>query len=200
MWLYLWCLHGVHIALFEMEFSSMEEGTLWEAKTKILVKSTYQHKEQLLTTENTQKLTRNLQTYSWEGLHATEELLKVENIIEEALRVLVATFSDEVYDWMPGVFAECVRMAKDKCEKEGFLLLSVTKFGSVLPTVSCRYNRRNYRTNFYYWEKLNLQAEANCEEPKEVKILQYTQSCESIFYHHFGRVYYGDSSSSERGI
>lgn len=168
----------------------LAEDTFRETEIRSIVRSAYRHKEQTPAPEHPRKLTPNLPPYSWEGLSADEAVKKAENVSGEALRALTPTFPDEVYDWIPGIFAECVRMTKDKREKDGLLLASVTTVSSMMPTVSCRYNRRSYGTNLYsiiiapsgnskgifayglrlhkeyynYWEKLNLQAEANYEE------------------------------------
>lgn len=168
----------------------LEETDFQETEIRRTVKSAYQHKEQCTPPENTPKLPPNFQTSLLDISPVTPADQIREKVSGEELRALTPTFPDEIYDWIPGIFVECVRMTRDKREKDGLLLASITTVSSMLPTVSCRYNRRKYGTNLYciiiapsgnskglfayglrlhkdyyaYWEKLNKKAEAAYEE------------------------------------
>lgn len=168
----------------------LEEADFRETEIRRTVKSAYQHKEQIPATDNTSKLPANCQTVLLEKVTVAQEERTEEKLSGEELRALTPTFPDEIYDWLPGIFTECVRMTQDKRERDGLLLASITTISSMLPTVSCRYNRRKYGTNLCsiiiapsgnskgifayglhlhrdydaYWEKLNIQAEATYKE------------------------------------
>lgn len=174
----------------------MEEDTFRETEIRQIVKSAYRYKEQLMPPENATKLPSNYPNCLMEVSEREKALREDKNASQEdeivsgeELREHTPTFPDEIYDFIPSIFKECVQIAKDKREKDGLLLSSITTVSSMLPAVTTRYNRRKYHPNLYcmiiapsgnskgifaygqhlhkhygeYWEKLNKKAEQEYE-------------------------------------
>lgn len=171
----------------------MEEPDFREAEIRRTVKSAYQHIAHEKEAGGGSKLSSNTQT-AYRGI-STEinEEIEEANITGEDLREQTPTFPDEIFNWIPSIFSECILNTQDKRERDGLLLSSITTVSSMLPTVTTYYNRRRYRPNLYsiiiapsgnskgifayglhlhkhycaYWEKLNKQAEKEYKKAKQ---------------------------------
>lgn len=184
---------------------TLEEDNFREPEIARTVKSAYQNVMTAAETEsfenppsNSSKVQKSVIGFSENENPAEKE----DEIIGEELREQTPTFPDEIYDLIPAIFKECVSIARDERERDGLLLSCITTISSMLPSVSIRYNRRNYQPNIYcivvassganknligygirlhkhyceYWEKQSLKIE------KEYKkaLRDYTLSLQAI--------------------
>lgn len=184
---------------------TLEEDNFREPEIARTVKSAYQNVMTAAKTEsfenppsNSSKVQKSVIGFSENENPAEKE----DKIIGEELREQTPTFPDEIYDLIPAIFKECVSIARDERERDGLLLSCITTISSMLPSVSIRYNRRNYQPNIYcivvassganknligygirlhkhyceYWEKQSLKIE------KEYKkaLRDYTLSLQAI--------------------
>lgn len=75
------------------------------------------------------------------ALRENKNAIQEDEIISgEELREHIPTFPDKIYDCIPSIFKECVQIAKDEHEKDGFLLSLITTVSSIFPAVTTRYN------------------------------------------------------------
>ena len=131
---------------------TLEEDNFREPEITRTVKSAYQNVMTAAETEsfenppsNSSKVQKSVIGFSENENPAEKE----DEIIGEELREQTPTFPDEIYDLIPAIFKECVSIARDERERDGLLLSCITTISSMLPSVSIRYNRRNYQPNIY---------------------------------------------------